>query len=242
LETIKEISLVKVESTPGIEAHCLGDLLAVSERAEPRAEGVTVSPSRRRVFSLVVFSFAGSATKSLAHKPTTEARLRKIGPAPGFTLISQDGKAVSLNDWRGNVVAVTFIYASCADTCPLLTAKLVGIQRKLGPSTASRVFFAAITVDPERDTPDVLRRYGQTHGADSAHWTFLTGTSEQIDDVTRRYGVYRNKKPNGDVDHTFLTSIIDQSGILRVQYLGWRFDPNEFLIDLSSLLRERRSA
>jgi len=177
-----------------------------------------------------------------AHKPKAEARLSKIGPAPDFTLTDQDGKEIALKDRRGDVVAVTFIYASCVDTCPLLTAKLVGIQRKLEGKAASKVFFTGITVDPERDTPEVLRRYGQAHGADNPQWAFLTGTPQQIDDVTRRYGIYRKKQPNGDVDHTFLTSLIDRSGTLRVQYLGWRFDPNEFLGDLRSLLREPRSA
>ena len=187
-------------------------------------------------------ALAGWTAEGLAHRPKAEARLSKIGPAPDFTLIDQEGKQVSLKDRRGDVVAVTFIYASCVDTCPLLTAKLVGIQRKLDGKRASKAFFTAITVDPERDTPEVLRRYGQAHGADNAHWAFLTGTAQQIDDVTRRYGIYRKKQPNGDVDHTFLTSLIDRSGTLRVQYLGWRFDPNEFLGDLRSLLREPRSA
>jgi protein SCO1/2 len=194
--------------------------------------------SRRRAMGSIAVALTGWAGPSFAHKATREARLPQIGPAPGFTLTDQDGRPVSLQDRRGEVVAVTFIYASCVDTCPLLTVKLVGIQRKLEPSAVSKVFFTAITVDPERDTPEVLRRYGQAHGADRAHWAFLTGTAEQIDDVTRRYGIYHKKQPNGDVDHTFLTSIIDRTGTLRVQYLGWRFDPNEFLGDLRSLLRE----
>jgi protein SCO1/2 len=200
-----------------------------------------LSLSRRHALLLSGLALAGWVAPGLAHKPKAEARLSKIGPAPDFALIDQDGKPVSLKDWRGEVVAVTFIYASCVDTCPLLTAKLVGIQRKLEPNAASKVFFAAITVDPERDTPEVLKRYGQAHGADGAHWAFLTGTPEQIDDVTKRYGIYRKKQQSGDVDHTFLTSLIDRSGTLRVQYLGWRFDPNEFLSDLRSLLREPRS-
>ena len=197
---------------------------------------------RRRAAALIALALAGWVTPGHGHRPKAEARLSKIGPAPDFTLINQEGKQVSLKDLRGDVVAVTFIYASCVDTCPLLTAKLVGIQRKLEAKAGSKVFFAAITVDPERDTPEVLRRYGQAHGADNAHWAFLTGTAQQIDDVTRRYGIYRKRQPNGDVDHTFLTSLIDRSGTLRVQYLGWRFDPNEFLGDLRSLLREPRSA
>src|SRR5262245_19641031 len=136
--------------------------------------------SRRRAAALIALALAGWVTPGHAHKPKAEARLSKIGPAPDFTLTNQDGKEVSLRDRCGDVVAVTFIYASCVDTCPLLTTKLVGIQRKLEAKAASRAFFTAITVDPERDTPDVLRRYGQAHGADSAHWAFLTGTALQI--------------------------------------------------------------
>jgi cytochrome oxidase Cu insertion factor (SCO1/SenC/PrrC family) len=61
----------------------------------------------------------------------------------------------------------------------------------------------------------------------------------EIGDVTQRYGIYVKKRPAGDVDHTFHTSLIDREGILRVQYQGVRLDPDEFLGDLRSLLRER---
>ena len=96
-----------------------------------------------------------------------------------------------------------------------------------------------MTVDPERDTAEVLRKYGEGQGANFAGWSFLTGSPAEIQDVTRRYGIFVKKQERGDVDHTFLTSIIDQSGTLRVQYLGVRFDPNEFLRDVRSVLRER---
>ncbi len=172
------------------------------------------------------------------HAPKPDARLSRIGPAPDFTLTTQDGARMSLRDLRGKVVAVTFIYASCTDTCPLLTAKMAALQAKLGPEFGSRVFFASVTVDPERDTPVVLRRYAQAHGANPRGWAFLTGSPAEIRDVERRYGVYARKNPAGDVDHTFLTSLIDRNGILRVQYLGVRFDPDELLGDVQSLLRE----
>lgn len=174
---------------------------------------------------------------ALAHKSKQEARLPQIGPAPEFTLTNQDGKRFSLSDARGRVAVVTFIFASCRDTCPLLTAKLVAIQRKLG-ADASKVTVAAITVDPLNDTPAVLKKYAQAYSADPAHFVFLTGSVPEIEDVTRRYGVYHKKQPDGSVDHTFLTSIIDPAGTLRVQYLGVRFDPKEFLGDVRSLLAE----
>jgi protein SCO1/2 len=164
--------------------------------------------------------------------------LPRIGPAPAFTLTTQDGQRLSLQELRGKVVAVTFIYTGCTDTCPLLTAKLVRLQSRFGAEFGTKVFFVAVSVDPERDTPEVLKRYAQAHKADLAGWAFLTGTAAEIRQVTRRYGIYSKKSPRGEVDHTFLTSLIDPSGTLRVQYLGVRFNPEELLRDLQSLVRE----
>jgi len=169
--------------------------------------------------------------------PGKDAGLPRIGPAPEFTLVDQDGKAFSLRDTHGKVAVVTFIFTSCSSTCPLLTAKLVSIQRNLGRD-APNVFFAAITVDPLSDTPATLKKYAQAHSADPAGFAFLTGSLDQIEDVVRRYAVFRKVQPTGDVDHTFLTSLIDRSGTLRVQYLGTRFDPGEFTRDIRSLLKE----
>ena len=195
----------------------------------------------RRVRCMVVLAAlaaVGWFVPATGHAVKADARLSKIGPAPEFTLTTQDNARLSLGDLRGKVVAVTFIYANCADTCPLLTAKLAGLQAKLGADFGPKVFFASITVDPERDTPEVLKRYAQAHGAKPAGWAFLTGTPIEIGDVEKKYGVFAKKNPRGDVDHTFLTSLIDRDGILRVQYLGVRFDPAELLADVRSLLRE----
>ena len=95
-------------------------------------------------------------------------------------------------------------------------------------------------MDPEQDTPETLRRYARGYRANLRGWAFLTGTPAEIRDVARRYGVYFRKNPRGDVDHTFLTSLVDQHGTLRVQYLGVRFDPEEFLGDLQSIVGEGR--
>jgi len=185
-----------------------------------------------RLAALLALALATAATAA-GGEP-----LPRIGPAPAFTLTAQDDRRVSLADLRGKVLAVTFIYASCVDTCPLLTAKMAGLQAKLGSDFGSRVAFLSITVDPERDTPDVLRRYADRYGAAGPGWWFLTGSRAEIADVTRRYGVFVRKQPHGDVDHTFLTSLVDRQGTLRVQFLGVRYDPDEMLGDLKSLVSE----
>jgi protein SCO1 len=168
-----------------------------------------------------------------------EQPLPKIAPAPEFTLTSQDGTPVSLADLRGKVVAVTFIYTLCTDTCPVLTPMMSFVQDRLGPDFGTKVAFVSITVDPERDTPAVLKEYARAFGADLGGWAFLTGAPETIREVTRRYGVFAAHAANGDVDHSSLTSIVDPRGILRVQYLGARFDPEEFRRDLLSLVKVR---
>ena len=190
---------------------------------------------------LIVLAVVGWLASTLSYAAGERDGLPKIGPAPEVSLTTQDGQRLSLKELRGKVVAVTFIYTSCADTCPLLTAKMAGLQAALGADFGPKVFFLSITVDPERDTPAVLQRYAQAHGANLAGWAFLTGTPAEIRQVARQYGIYYKKTPRGDVDHTFLTSLVDQSGTLRVQYLGVRFDPDELLQDLQSLLQEGRS-
>jgi len=198
---------------------------------------------RRRIICLSALALLmlAAPAQAFAHEAGSGASLAKIGPAPEFSLTTQSGARLSLRDLRGKVVVVTFIYTSCADTCPLLTAKLAGLQRRLGPDFGPRVFFASVTVDPERDTPAVLERYAEEYGAKPAGWAFLTGTPAEIRDVERRYGVFARKNAGGDVDHTFLTSLIDASGVLRVQYLGVRFDPDEMLADIERLVREAQA-
>ena len=188
--------------------------------------------------SLIALAVVSWLALALSQAMGESADLPKIGPAPGFSLTTQEGARLALKDLHGKVVAVTFIYASCADTCPLLTAKLAGLQERLGTAFGAKVFFVAITVDPERDTPEVLKRYAQAHGANPAGWAFLTGTPAEIQQVARHYGIYVKKRPRGEVDHTFLTSLIDHRGTLRVQYLGVRFDPEELLRDLQALVQE----
>lgn len=169
--------------------------------------------------------------------PAAAAPLPKMGHAPEFRLTNQDGEDFALRKLRGRVAVVTFIFTSCSDTCPLLTAKLLSIQRKLGHDTP-KVFFVAISVDPLHDSPDVLKNYAKAYSAPPEHFAFLTGNFDKIQQVVRSYGVYFEQKAERDVDHTFLTSIVDRSGALRVQYMGWRFDPEEFLGDLRSIVRE----
>jgi protein SCO1/2 len=147
-------------------------------------------PSWRLVAALLL-ALAGwcAPAPALGHEPARDSRLPTIGPAPAFALTTQDGERLSLADLRGKVVAVTFIYAACTDTCPLLTTKLAGVRQRLGQDFGSRVAFVSITVDPARDMP-VLKDYARAHGVEGPGWAFLTGGPDEIRDVIRRYGLF----------------------------------------------------
>jgi protein SCO1/2 len=188
------------------------------------------------LIALLVLAWPALGAAHEAHEAQDSKRLPVIGPAPSFALTSQDGAPVTLAALRGKIVAVSFIYTLCPDICPLLTQKMVQVQDELGPDFGAKIAFVSITLDPERDTPEVLKDYAQAWGAKLDGWRFLTGSPEAVRAVAKRYGSFVAKNKDGSVDHTQLTSIVDAEGAMRVQYLGARFDPEEFRRDLLSLL------
>ena len=179
-----------------------------------------------------------AATPAWTHQANADQRLPVIADAPEFALTDQDGARFTLEDLRGKVAAVTFIYTTCKDTCPLLTAKMASLQKPLAGDFGPRVRFVSISVDPEVDTPPVLQSYAKAHGANLAGWSLLTGSPSAIDGVVRAYRAYAKRVAGGSVDHLFLTSLLDRQGRIRVQYLGYRFKPDEMLKDIQALLKE----
>ena len=184
---------------------------------------------------LLVWALLALPVLPLAHEAPGDNRLPVIGPAPNFNLTSQNGTPLALADLHGKVVAVTFIYTECPDICPLLTQKMVQVQDELGTDFGRKIAFVSISLDPEHDTREVLKDYAQFWGAKPEGWSFLTGSLDAVRDVTRRYGVFFSKKEDGSVEHSQLTTLVDAEGQMRVQYLGARFDPEEFRRDLMSL-------
>jgi protein SCO1/2 len=187
---------------------------------------------------VLVLAMVGWPPLIPAHEAADEQRLPTIGAAPDFALTSQDGAKVTLGALRGKVVAVTFIYTSCPDVCPMLTDKMARVQDALGADFGSKIAFLSITVDPERDTPEVLKEYAEALDADLAGWSFLTGSPTAVREVAQRYGVAVAPAAGGQVDHTLLTTLVDRQGVMRVQYLGYRFDEEEFRHDLQGLVSE----
>ncbi len=133
------------------------------------------------------------ATLVLAHVIPLGAQSQLVGtdlnatPAPAFRLADASGHDVSLVGLRGKVVALTFIYTSCPDVCPLITQKIEQVYVQLG-ADAPKTAFVAITVDPETDTATRIDQYSQAMGM-AGKWEFLTGTRSELTPIWAAYGV-----------------------------------------------------
>ncbi len=153
-------------------------------------------------------------------------------PAPPFALVDQRGQALSLADLRGKAVILDFIFTHCPGPCPILTGAHAELRRSLSPEIAERTWLVSITLDPERDTPEVLRQYAKRRGADFPNWSFLTGPLEVVDEVARNYGVGSVRDADGAIDHTVATFLIDPEGRIVRHYLGVEHDSEEIARDL----------
>ena len=118
---------------------------------------------------------------------------------PNVELITQDGKKVHFYDdlIKGKIVAIDLIYTTCHYACPLETARLAQVQKKLGDRVGSDIFFYSISIDPEHDTPEVLKAYMEKFHVGPG-WTFLTGKKDDIIFLGRRLGIYTDASVNAD--------------------------------------------
>lgn len=160
--------------------------------------------------------------------PKPEGKISIGDPLPDFALTDQDNRTVRLSGFRGQLVAVDFIYTRCPlpDVCPRLSANFARLQKRF----AGRMVLLSITLDPQYDTPAVLADYAQRWRADPRTWLFLTGSQEEIRRVAGHFGVVYWPE-EGTLTHTSSTAIIDRAGRLAALVEGSSFTSQQ-LIDL----------
>jgi protein SCO1 len=163
-------------------------------------------------------------------------------PAADFSLTDLTGSAFRLSDQRGKIVLLFFGYTYCPDVCPVTLSEFRKINQQLG-NDAKNVRFIFITVDPERDTIEQLRRYVPNF---DPSFIGLTGSRSDLEKVWKSYGVYASKQPvsnssqsedNYLVDHTARVYLIDQQGNWRLTY-PFGMEAGQITDDLEFLLRQ----
>ena len=152
-----------------------------------------------------------------------------------FALTDQNGARVEFRKLRGKPVVINFMYTSCPDICPLLTASLKILRDHMKPAEARDIRFLSITTDPEIDTPKVLKDYSRRHKADAPNWSWLTGEARELAPVWQGLGVSVKRIAKGLIEHTTLTVVADANGYMRFAYFGSAPDPDVLLKDLRAL-------
>lgn len=150
-------------------------------------------------------------------------------PAPQFELTDQTGRPFSSTHLAGRVVVANFVFTTCTDICPLLTATMAQVRDQLRQERllGEKAVLVSFSVDPENDTPDALRTYGERFGAAPAEWRFLTGPRAAIDDlliggfkVGRPPPAARSPGGAPEIIHTNRFALIDPKGQVRALYSG----------------------
>ena len=160
-------------------------------------------------------------------------------PAPDFTLADGLGGNFQLSEQRGKLVLIFFGYTACPDVCPTALSEMKLVQKRLG-SLAENVRFVFITVDPERDTPELVAKYAASF---SPSFVGLSGSEEDLQPVWQKYGVYREKRTTTSatgylMDHSAFVYVIDRNGNMRETF-SFSTPVDDMVDDVRYLIKER---
>jgi protein SCO1 len=170
--------------------------------------------------------------------------LQAFGAVPPFSFTERDGRRISLSDLKGKVWIVNFIYTNCPDTCPIQSAQMREIQEDFKKEKELRL--VSTTVDPARDTPEVLSEYARRFSADPARWFFLTGEKEKVYKFAQdgfhlgAVELPHEKRPESGATHTHSPRfvLVDREAQIRGYYVSTDAEAMKRLRhDLNILLR-----
>jgi protein SCO1/2 len=153
---------------------------------------------------------------------------REVGEnLPSFTLLDQEGRTVSASRFRGKRVVLNFIFTRCpiATMCPAATLRMAQLQKAAREAGAKDFELVSISLDPEFDTPGVLREYAEARGLDTSNWSFLTGPDAAVRHLLAQLGVIREFE-GATIKHTLATVLMDEQGriIHRVDGSTWQVE------------------
>lgn len=159
-------------------------------------------------------------------------------------LVNQRGETVTFPEsFRGRVVLVGYLYTHCPDICPVITLNMKEVERELEGDEEAH--FVAISMDPRRDTPEVMADYAERFGLDGERWSLLTGESADVERLLDRLGIIARRTPTRItesgyqiyfIDHSDRVSLMDRSGNLRRHYMGSELRGEEVVADMGSVL------
>jgi protein SCO1 len=180
------------------------------------------------------------------YKPATIYHVPAAGDAvPDFKLRNQDGRMIRLNQFRGKNLLITFIYTRCPlpNFCPLVTRNFANIERRLSadPKLKGKTHLLCVSFDPEHDTPDRLKAYGEEYiGSDAkaafADWDFAVPDNAVLKEMAKFFDVGISNEPDQTITHTLSTTLVGRDGKVIKFYPGNEWTPDEVVADVKQLL------
>ena len=137
-----------------------------------------------------------------------------LGKVTDFTFVSSAGDTVKASDIRGKIVVLDFIFTNCQAACPVMSSKMAQLYEYYAHSNLVR--FISISVDPDRDTPEVLKDYAASHGVTDDRWIFLRGPQEEVKRVSEK--VFMLPADNLPMGHSTRMVLIDEQGNIRAYF------------------------
>ncbi len=153
---------------------------------------------------------------SLSNEMVKEEALAKIGPAPKFELTDQNNAKISNKDYAGKVYVMEFFFSTCPSICPIMNKNMVEVEKAF--STEKNFGIASVTINPDNDTPEVLKAHAAKLGVTAPNWHFLTGDKDYIFNLANKgFNLYvgENNKALGNFEHSGLFALIDKNGNIR---------------------------
>jgi protein SCO1/2 len=165
--------------------------------------------------SFIVLIFGIWAVPKIVAK-FQKSDLLEIGPVPEFILTNQDNKTITNKDYLGKVYVVEFFFTTCPTICPKMNESMLQLQNEFYGNPSFGI--ASITIDPTKDTPQVLKEHADLLGVKHYNWHFLTGDKEYIYSLANKgFNLYagENNKAAGGFEHSGLFALIDKEGKIR---------------------------
>ena len=166
--------------------------------------------------------------------------LPSYGTAPNFDLMNQDAQPFGSQQLAGKIWIADFIFTTCPGPCPIISTRMSELQK---PLEKSDVHFVSFSVDPEKDTPPVLRAYADKLRKEPFRWDFLTGPRDAIASISRdgfKLGLSEGEEPDSGPVHSTRFVLVDRRGTIRGYYDALAADGvTKLLADTNHLLREQ---
>lgn len=220
----------------GVVAVFYADELRVFLRSRGGRAAALLAPGLFVVLGVYLLSTGEvSASGAPARPGVLAAPIRQGAPAPALELVDHRGARVSGETLMGRPVVLTFVYANCHATCPLLIARARALEARLGDAD---VAFVVVTLDPERDTPAALAEQATRWGL-SSRWRLLTGPPRDVRRLVAAYGVQWAPLPDGEIAHENVLVLLDRAGRVAFTYRGLAHAEAGQAADLARLVAER---